>query len=138
MSLQRFGVSMKEELLGKLDRLVDEKGYSSRSEAIRDMVRQQLVLAEWEDREAEVAGTITLLYDHEVEGLCDGLTSLQHQYHDAIMATMHLHLDHHHCLEVLIVKGRAGRLQKLADELAHRKGVKHGKLTVSSTGKELA
>lgn len=128
---------MPEDLLERFDSLVEDRGYDSRSEAVRDMVRQQLVAAQWEDREAEATGVITLLYDHAEQGLCDFLTSLQHEYHDAILATMHFHLDQEYCLEVLAVKGKVGHLQEISDHLAHTKGVKHGKLTVSSTGKDL-
>lgn len=137
MSLQRFGVSMEASLLQRFDRLVRERGYASRSEAIRDMVRNWLVERSWQEEAAEVAGTITLLYDHHQSGLSDLLNDLQHGYHGRILSTMHIHLDHAMCLEVLAVRGGARELSEVAEKLISVRGVKHGKLTMTSTGKEL-
>jgi len=92
---------------------------------------------EWEKEDKEVAGTVTLIYDHHVRGLSDLLLELQHSYHHLILSTMHMHLDHHNCLEVLAVKGTAGEVREVAERLISVKGVKHGRLTITSTGKNL-
>lgn len=135
--LIRFGISMSEQLLAKFDRKIVAQGYANRSEAIRDLIRNRLVELEWSDDEREVAGTITLVYDHHVRGLGSLLTELQHDYPHVVLSTMHVHLDHHNCLEVLVVKGPAALTRKLADRLIGTRGVKHGRLTISSTGSEL-
>lgn len=137
-NLIRFGVSINESLLEDFDRLIVRKGYQNRSEAIRDLIRNQLVEMEWEKDDEEVAGTVTLIYDHHVRGLSDLLLELQHNYHHLILSTMHLHLDHHNCLEVLAVKGTAREVREVAERLISVKGVKHGKLTITSTGKNLS
>ena len=133
----RFGVAMDDDLLGKFDRVIDRKGYKNRSEAIRDLVRNLLVEEEWAAGEEETVGTITLVYDHHVHDLQDTLTDLQHDLHEAIISTIHVHLDAHNCLEVLIVKGKSGDIKGAADRLIGTKGVKHGRLTMTTTGKEL-
>jgi CopG family nickel-responsive transcriptional regulator len=133
----RFGVSMNRRLLDGLDRLCRRRGYASRSEAIRDMVRERLVEQEWEG-EDEVAGTITIVYDHHAVSGPDLLNEVQHRYRHLIVATMHVHLDHDNCLEVLVVKGRPAEAREVADRLVSAKGVKHGRLTTTSTGRDLA
>ncbi|MGE5552568.1 MAG: nickel-responsive transcriptional regulator NikR [Betaproteobacteria bacterium] len=135
--LVRFGVSMAPELLDRFDRLIRRKGYTNRSEAIRDLVRDSLVEEESHEDQAEVAGTVTLIYDHHVAGLSDLLNDLQHDSHETIVSTLHVHLDVHHCLEVLVLHGTAGEVKRIADRLISVKGVKHGKLTITSTGKGL-
>lgn len=135
--LVRFGVSISAGLLESFDRIIEKKGYSSRSEAIRDLIRNQLVKMEWESEDEEVAGTITLVYDHHVRGLSNQLLEVQHNYHDLILSTMHLHLDHHNCLEVLAVQGATKKIREIAERLISIKGVKHGQLTITSTGKNL-
>ncbi len=135
--LIRFGVSISESLLEAFDRLIVKKGYNNRSEAIRDLIRNQMVEMAWEKEDEEVAGTVTLIYDHHVRGLSDLLLELQHNYHRLILSTMHMHLDHHNCLEVLAVKGTASEVRQVAEKLISVKGVKHGKLTITSTGKNL-
>lgn len=133
----RFGVSMSAELLESLDALLAKIGYSSRSEAIRDMVRSRLVEEEWQETGQEVVGTVTLVYSHEVRELTEMLTSLQHHYTAEIVSTTHIHLDEHNCLEVLIVRGKNQRIREIAEKLISTRGVKHGKLTTTTTGKEL-
>lgn len=133
----RFGVSMSATLLEQFDQLVSEQGYANRSEAIRDLVRDALVTREWEEGDGEVAGTITLMYDHHTVGLSDTLTEVQHEYHDLIVSTLHVHLDDHNCLENIVVRGSPGRAKQLADQLIPIKGVIHGKLTLTSTGRNL-
>jgi CopG family transcriptional regulator, nickel-responsive regulator len=134
----RFGVAMDDDLLWKFDRLIDRKGYENRSEAIRDLIRNLLVEEEWAAGDEETVGTITLVYDHHVHDLQDNLTDLQHKLHESIVSTVHVHLDAHNCLEVLIVKGQSADIKAAADKLIGTKGVKHGRLTMTTTGKELA
>ena len=136
--LARFGISIDENLLDKFDKLIDGKGYNNRSEAIRDLIRNALVEEEWGQEEAEIVGTVTIVYDHHTRDLGDKLTEHQHSHHDSIISAMHVHLDHHHCLEVVVVKGSASDVKRLADELIGTKGVKHGKLVTTTTGKGLS
>ncbi|NLZ93279.1 MAG: nickel-responsive transcriptional regulator NikR [Firmicutes bacterium] len=135
--LLRFGISMSEDLLTMFDQKIVARGYANRSEAIRDLIRNRLVELEWEDENQEVAGTITLVYDHHVRGLNRQLTDIQHDYHQIILSTTHVHLDHHNCLEVLVIKGLAGEAREVAEKLIGLKGVKHGQLTITSTGEQL-
>jgi len=133
----RFSVSLAPTLLEQLDEMAAEKGYDNRSQAIADMIRSQLVEHRQRTDSGEIAGTITLVYDHHKPHLQATLTDIQHDHHDSILSTVHVHLDHHNCLEVLIVRGKASVVQKIADALIAAKGVKHGKLTVTTTGKDL-
>ena len=133
----RFGVSADGRLLEKFDEMIAEKSYANRSEAIRDLIRDQLVEFAWTQRNEEVVGTLTLVYNHESQELADKLTKLQHHHHSSIISTLHVHLDQHNCLEVLVMKGKSKELKNLSDRLIGTKGVKHGKLTMSTTGKEL-
>jgi CopG family nickel-responsive transcriptional regulator len=114
-----------------------EKGYDNRSLAVADMVRAQLVEHRQKFGTEEIAGTITLVYDHHKQHVQAALTDIQHDHHEVILSTLHVHLDHHNCLEVLAVRGRAETIKRIADELIAAKGVKHGKLTVTSSGKDL-
>ncbi|MCU0789280.1 MAG: nickel-responsive transcriptional regulator NikR [Verrucomicrobia bacterium] len=118
-------------------RMCREKGYDNRSLAIADMIRAQLIEHQQELGENEIAGTITLVYDHHKQGLQEDLTDYQHDHHEVIISTLHVHLDHHNCLEVLVVRGPAQRIRSMADRLTSAKGVKHGKLTITTTGKGL-
>ncbi len=137
MGVVRFGVSVPEELLEKFDRIIKEKGYVNRSEAIRDMMRDFIVRHEWETGDAEVAGTITMLYNHDEADVVKELLDLQHDYLEEIISSIHVHMDLHNCLEVVIVKGKASRIKEIADRLLSLKGVKHGKLVMTGTGREL-
>ncbi|ULA64115.1 MAG: Putative nickel-responsive regulator [Nitrospira sp.] len=134
--LVRFGVSLDQRLLGDFDRHIQQRQYATRSEALRDLIRNQLVEEEW-GRNRETVGTITFVYDHHVRDLTSKLTDIQHDYHGKILSGMHVHLDHDHCLEVLVVKGKGSEIRKIADALVSVKGVKHGKLTMTTTGKGL-
>lgn len=134
--LVRFGVSLDHRLLDDFDRLIAGKQYTSRSEALRDLIRDNLVGHQWEENR-ETVGTVTIVYDHHVRDLTDKLTDLQHRFHRLVLSTMHVHLDHDHCLEVLVVRGRGREIKKVADLLIGTKGVKHGKLTMTTTGKGL-
>ncbi len=133
----RFGVSLSQKLLENFDRIIAKKGYASRSEAIRDLIREHLVEIEWEEEKKETVGTITLVYNHETRELGEKLTHFQHQHLHSIISTTHIHLDEHNCLEVLIVRGKGKELKTIANKLISIKGVKHGKLTMTTTGKEL-
>lgn len=135
--LVRFGISMDSRLLNRFDQMIADKGYSNRSEAIRDLIRDQLVHATWKEEEKEVVGTITLVYNHEIRELNDKLIDLQHQFHDRIISSLHVHLDKHNCLEVLIVRGKGRDVKRVAEKLIGIKGVKHGKLLTTTTGKEI-
>jgi len=133
----RFGVSIDSQLIKKFDSLINRKGYATRSEAIRDMIRDTLVEEEWEAGAQETVGTITIVYNHHTRELEHALTDMQHKSFHQIISTLHVHLDAHNCLEVLVVKGKGQEIRKIADRLIGTKGVKHGKLTMTTTGKEL-
>jgi len=133
----RFGVSLDERLLAKFDRLIDGKGYANRSEAIRDLIRGSLVREQWELGDADAVGTLTLVYDHETRELEERLTELQHAHYRAIVSTLHVHLDAHHCLEVLILRGKAALLKSIADRLIGTRGVKHGTFSATAEGEAL-
>jgi CopG family nickel-responsive transcriptional regulator len=136
-TLVRFGISMDSRLLRKFDQLIANQGYSNRSEAIRDLIRAQLVDTTWKREDEEVVGTIALVYDHETHELNDRLIDLQHQFHERIVSSLHVHLDRHNCLEVLIVRGPVKIVKHLAEKLIGIRGVKHGKLLTTTTGKEI-
>lgn len=135
--LTRFGISINDTLLKRFDALIAEKGYVNRSEAIRDLIRNALVEEEWTKENDETVGTVSLVYDHHTRDLADKLTEHQHSHHKEIISSLHIHLDEHHCLEVVVIKGRARDIKRLADELIGTKGVKHGKLMTTTTGKGL-
>ena len=135
--LSRIGVAIDSVLLKKFDKLIGRRGYTNRSEAFRDLIREELVEEAWESPSAHVVGTVTLVYDHHVRLLSEKLTAIQHDYHHSILSTLHVHLDHDHCLEVLVVRGKSAAVRKLADTLISTKGVKHGRLTITTTGREL-
>ncbi len=133
----RFGVSLDSDLLDKFDALCEEQSYQTRSEAIRDLIRNHLVRREWEDTDKEIAGTLTMVYDHHQSNLSQRLTELQHEAHDLIMSSLHVHLDHDNCLEVLVLRGRGDMVRMLGQKLLSTKGVKHGKLCLTTTGENL-
>lgn len=135
--LVRFGVSLDHHLLDDFDRHISRKKYTNRSEALRDLIRDNLVGQEW-DEDKETVGTITIVYDHHVHDLTDRLTHIQHRHHRMILSSLHVHLDHDHCLEVLVVRGRGSEIRKVSDVLIGTKGVKHGKLAMTTTGKGLS
>jgi len=135
--LARIGVAIDSSLLQKFDRLIEERGYANRSEAFRDLIRDELVQKSWESPDADVVGTVTLVYDHHVRMLNEKLTDMQHDHHRNILSTLHVHLDHDNCLEVIVVKGKAKTVQKIADGLISTKGVKHGRLILTTSGAEV-
>jgi CopG family nickel-responsive transcriptional regulator len=135
--LSRIGVAIDSSLLAKFDHLIASRGYTNRSEAFRDLIRDELVQKAWERPNSNVVGTVTLIYDHHVRMLNEKLTDLQHDHFHNILSTLHVHLDHDNCLEVLVVRGKAAAVKKIADALISTKGVKHGQLTLTTTGAEL-
>lgn len=137
-SVVRLGVSLPKDLLEPFDRLVASKGYQSRSEAIRDLIRKTLVEEEWRGEDREMAGTLTMVYDHHNRDLPMRLMDIQHDHHDLVVTTQHVHLDHHNCLEVLVLRGPAREIARLADRLIACNGVKHGVFVPSTTGRDIA
>jgi CopG family nickel-responsive transcriptional regulator len=135
--LTRCGISIDTRLLTRFDELIKDKGYDNRSEAIRDLIRNSLVEEEWGDDIQATVATVTLIYDHHTRDLADKLTEQQHSHHEEIISSLHVHLDPHHCLEVVVIKGQASRVKRIADELIGTKGVKHGKLVATTTGQNL-
>lgn len=135
--LTRIGVAIDADLLEKFDELIELRGYPNRSEAFRDLIRNELVEESWKSPESEVVGSVTLVYNHHVRQLNDKLLDLQHDHHDSILSTLHVHLDHENCLEVLLIKGKAAAVNEIANALISTKGVKHGRLTLSSSGRNL-
>jgi CopG family nickel-responsive transcriptional regulator len=135
--LSRIGVAIDTELLNKFDRLIAQRKYTNRSEAFRDLIRDELVEKTWESPESQVVGTVTLVYDHHVRMLNEKLTDIQHDFHRLILSTLHVHLDHDHCLEVLVVRGKSAEVRRVADTLISTKGVKHGRLSITTSGVEL-
>jgi len=134
--LVRFGVSMDNRLLAALDAIVVRRRYANRSEAIRDMVRTEQVRESWEKEKGPVVGTLTLVYDHHVREVNERLLNLQHDHEHMVHSTMHVHLSHRMCLEVIVLRGKAREVQTLADRLLAARGVKHGRLTATAA-KEL-
>ena len=133
----RFGISLERELLARFDRLIREKNYPNRSEAFRDLIRENLVKKEWIEGE-EVAGAITIVYDHHKRELVNRLTDIQHDFHELIVSSQHIHLDKDNCFEIIAVKGDPKRIEGLASKVGSAKGVKHSSLTMATTGKGLA
>ena len=133
----RFGVSLDANLLEKFDALCDRQGCPSRSEALRDIIRDTLVQDSLRSDTADAAGVLTLVYDHHVRDLSRKLNERQHDDYNVVVASLHVHLDHHHCLEILVLKGQAGQLRSLADQLRSIRGVKHGTFSITAIGADL-
>lgn len=134
--LIRFGVSLEGELSKKFDSLITQKGYKNRSEAIRDLIREELVKREWVQGK-EITGAVALVYDHHKRDLVSILTDIQHEFHHIIISTQHVHLDHDNCLEIVVVKGKPNKVQGLAEKLRSANGVKYGSLSMATTGKDI-
>jgi CopG family nickel-responsive transcriptional regulator len=134
--LVRFGISLEKPLLDRFDVLIRGKQYTNRSEALRDLIRKELVQKEWKSG-SDVVGTITLIYDHHKRDVLIRVMDMQHDFQEAIISTQHIHLDHHNCLEIVAAHGKAEEVQKLADALKSIKGVRHATLSMSSTGREI-
>lgn len=133
----RFGVSLSEHLLSRFDKDIKRRGYTNRSEAIRDLIRTNLVDAEWETATGETAAAVILIYDHHKRGVAEHLTDHQHENHDLIIASMHAHLDHNNCMEVVLLRGPVKRVKEIADKLASEKHVKLGRFIPATLGKEI-
>jgi len=134
----RFGVSLPAQLIAAFDARIEAKGYRTRSEAVRDLMRQYLVDEEWEQADEPVIATVTIVYEHETRELSHVLGSLQHEHHDRIICTTHVHVDAHHCLEVIVVRGATSEVRAIAERLISTRGVKHGKAVCTTTGAGLA
>lgn len=135
--LVRLSISLEKPLANRLERLVRGSRYTNRSEFIRDLIRQRLVEQQWADERQEVVGTVTLVYDHHARQLTDKLIDIQHEHHDHILATTHVHLSHDHCAEMIMVRGSTARVRQLVDDLRKQRGVLHAGLTMSATGAAL-
>ena len=129
--ITRFGVSIEPDLLNKFDKLIEKKQYSNRSEAIRDMIRKNLIIDENQDPNIKAIGTLTMVYDHHSGNLTSKLLDLEHEHHHEILSTTHIHVDHNSCLEVLVLKGKIGEMKKLADSIKALKGIKNGELVIA-------
>lgn len=134
--LKRFTISLDEKLLEDFDAFIKQRRYVNRSEAIRDLIRSSFVEKEWQ-AEKDVVGVISMVYDHHQHQLQEKVTEIQHDYHHQIVSTTHIHMDHHNCLEVVIIKGQAGSVHELADRLRSLRGVRNCKMAMSTTGKDL-
>ena len=132
--LIRFGVSVDSDLLEKFDELNEKRGFKNRSEAIRDLIREKLVTEEWAQTDNETVGVFSIVYDHHQNELSQILNNLQHNYLDIIVSSTHIHIDHHNCLEVIILKGESHRIKAITNRLSAERGIKHGKLIMTSTG----
>jgi len=135
-SVFRFGISLPKDLIDKFDNLIKEKNYTNRSKAFGDLIRQELIKREWREGK-EIAGAITLIYDHHKRELLNKITDVQHDFQKVIISTQHIHLDHNNCLEIVAVKGNPKEAERLMGSLKSIKGVKHATLSMSSTGKGL-
>jgi CopG family nickel-responsive transcriptional regulator len=134
--LVRFGVSLEEDLLNKFDRHIKKHKYTNRSEAIRDLIREELVKKEWTENK-EVTGAITIVYDHHTRELVTKVLDVQHDYHACILSTQHIHLDHHNCFEIIVTKGKSMEIEELYQKLKSIKNVKHAGFMMATKGKDL-
>lgn len=132
-NITRFGVSIEPELLKKFDKLIKQEGYQNRSEAIRDLIRNSLIVNKKHDLASTAIGTLTMIYDHHTGNLTNRLLQIQHDHTSEILTTTHIHIDHDNCLEVLILKGKTRKIQKLADNIKSLKGIKHGELVITTS-----
>ena len=137
--IERIGISLEADLLEQFDRLIEQKGYVTRSEAVRDLIRDALVQREWAggDGAAERVAVATLVYDHDSSSLAQKLAHIQHENHKAVVSALHVHMDEHNCLEVLVLRGRGKDVLRMGEGLVSTKGVKHGKLVLATTGQSL-
>jgi CopG family transcriptional regulator, nickel-responsive regulator len=130
--LQRFGVSIPDQLLARFDRVLERKGYGNRSEALRDLVRDYLITEEVQQEKGNVLGTVTLIYDHDVTNIADKINETQHHHHHHIVSCLHVHLTESLCMEVVVVRGPARKVKEIAERLIALRGVQHGKLTYTA------
>jgi CopG family nickel-responsive transcriptional regulator len=136
--LARIGVAIPADLLESFDKQIERRGYQNRSEAFRDLIRDSLIRETVSAPNAQAVGTLTLIYDHHTRQISDKLTDFQHDHHHQIVSTIHVHLDHHACLEVLLLKGKAKDLQIMADKIISMPGIQHGRLMLTVAGKPVA
>jgi CopG family nickel-responsive transcriptional regulator len=129
--LSRIGIALDSDLLKRFDHYISQRGYTNRSEAFRDLIRDKLVAERTAQPSATVVGTVTLIYDHHSHGVTEKLTDLQHAHHELVVSTSHAHLDHESCLEVLIVHGKSAEVEEFASRLIGLKGVQHGRLVMT-------
>jgi len=134
--LVRFGVSLEDDLLNKFDRHIKKQKYTNRSEAIRDLIREELIKKEWTENK-EVTGAITIVYDHHTRELVTKVLDVQHDYHACILSTQHIHLDHHNCFEIIVTKGKSKEIEELYQKLKSIKNVKHAGFMMATKGKDL-
>ena len=138
--LERTAISLEKDLLARFDRLIGRRGYANRSEAVRDLIREQLVQDEWSRQEkdgADKVAVVSLVYDHDSSSLAQKLTHIQHAHHKSVVSSLHVHLDEHNCLEVLILRGRASEIIAMGESLVSTKGVRYGKVVPATTGRHL-
>jgi CopG family nickel-responsive transcriptional regulator len=136
--LERIGISLERSLLEQFDRLIERRGYVNRSEAVRDLIREQLVEGGWSESESgEAVAVVAVVYDHGSSGVARKLAQLQHESHRAVVSSLHVHMDAHNCLEVLVLRGRAADVVRLAEGLVSTRGVKYGKIVPATTGETL-
>ena len=133
----RFGVSLPKQLLERFDKEIGKKGYGNRSEAIRDLIRQSIVDSSWEKSSGETAAAVVLVYDHHRRGVTEYLTNEQHDHHDNIISSMHAHLDHNNCMEVILLRGLASKIKSIAQKLSSAKHVKLGRFVPATLGKDI-
>jgi CopG family nickel-responsive transcriptional regulator len=131
--IKRFGVSIEPDLLKKFDKMIKKEGYTNRSEAIRDLIRRNLIKEKSMDPDSEAIGTLTMIYDHHAGNLTNKLLEIQHDHHNNILTTTHIHVDHYNCLEVLVLNGKIRNIKNLADSIKSLKGIKHGELVITET-----
>ena len=133
VSVERVGVSFESVLLNKFDILIKKRGYTNRSEAIRDLIRKEIIESGIKEDKSEVIGTLTIIYDHEIGNVTDKLLHLQHHHHNEITFTTHIHVDDRTCLEIVVIRGQSSRVKKFAENIKALKGVKHGQLVITKT-----
>lgn len=133
MPVERVGVSFEPRLLSKFDTLLKKRGYTNRSEAIRDLIRKEIIESEMKEEDAEVIGTLTIIYDHEIGNITNKLLHLQHHHHEEITFTTHIHIDERTCLEIVVIRGQLSRVKKFSENIKALKGVKHGQLAITKT-----
>jgi CopG family nickel-responsive transcriptional regulator len=135
--LQRIGISLEDDLLDSFDKLIEQQGYATRSEAVRDLIRERLVDNEWRQADVVTMAVVMMVYDHHKSELAQRLTDIQHDHYASVVSTLHVHLDHHNCLELLVLKGRTGQVRELGEALIREKGVKYGRFIPATTGRNL-
>ena len=135
--LKRFGISLEESLLTQFDSLCKKQGYTNRSEAIRDLIRNALIQKEWFEGNTETTGVVMIIYDHHQYQMAQKITNIQHEHFVSIVASLHSHLDHHNCVEIILLRGKAKRIQYIADNIISTKGVKYGQFIPATTGKSI-